>query len=47
VRDIVKQVFGLAALHGEKAPNTADEVGPSSIATFVGRTALYRRPRSP
>ena len=35
VRDIVKQVFGFAALHGDKAPNPADEVGPSSIATFV------------
>ena len=37
VRDIVKQVFGFAALHGEKAPNPADEVGPSSIATFVAK----------
>lgn len=35
VRDIVKQVFTFAALHGDKAPNPADEVGPSSIATFV------------
>ena len=35
VRDIVKQVFGFAALHGDKASNPADEVGPSSIATFV------------
>ena len=35
LRDIVKQVFGFAALHGDKAPNPADEVGPSSIATFL------------
>jgi integrase len=35
VRDIVKQVFSFAAQHGDKAPNPADEVGPSSIATFV------------
>ena len=35
IRDIVKQVFSFAALHGDKAPNPADEVGPSSIATFV------------
>jgi integrase len=34
-REIVKLVFGYAAMHGEKAPNPADEVGPSSIATFV------------
>jgi hypothetical protein len=46
VRDIVKQVFGFAALHGDKAPNPADEVGPSSIATFVPRTGRCRRPRS-
>ena len=35
VRDIVKQVFGFAILHGEKVANPADDVGPSSIATFV------------
>jgi len=35
VRDIVKQVFGFAILHGEKVDNPADDVGPSSIATFV------------
>lgn len=35
VRDIVKQVYGFAILHGEKVPNPADDVGPSSIATFV------------
>jgi len=35
VRDIVKQVYGFAILHGEKVDNPADDVGPSSIATFV------------
>lgn len=35
VRDIVKQVFSFAILRGEKVSNPADEVGPSSIATFV------------
>jgi hypothetical protein len=35
VRDIVKQIYGLAILHGEKVPNPADDVGPASIATFV------------
>ena len=34
-REIVKLVFAYATMHGEKAPNPADEVGPSSIATFV------------
>lgn len=35
VRDIVKQIYGFAVLHGEKVANPADEVGPASIATFV------------
>jgi integrase len=35
VRDIVKQIYVFAKLHGEKVANPADEVGPSSIATFV------------
>lgn len=35
VRDIVKQVFSFAILYGEKVSNPADDVGPSSIATFV------------
>ncbi len=35
VRDFIKQIYGFAALHGDKAPNPADDVGPSSIATFV------------
>lgn len=37
IRDIVKQVYGFAILHGEKVANPADDVGPSSIATFVPR----------
>jgi integrase len=37
VRDIVKQIFGFAMLHGEKVENPADAVGPSSIATFEVR----------
>jgi integrase len=36
-RDIVKQVYGFARLHGEKIANPADEVGPASIATFTIR----------
>lgn len=35
VRDIVKQIFGFAILHGEKVANPADGVGPTSITTFV------------
>ena len=35
VRDIVKQIYGFAILHGEKVANPADDVGPASIATFV------------
>ncbi|GAB5446112.1 tyrosine-type recombinase/integrase [Gymnodinialimonas sp.] len=37
VRDIVKLIYAFAILHGEKVANPADEVGPSSIATFVPR----------
>ncbi|OSJ09388.1 integrase [Bradyrhizobium canariense] len=37
VRDIVKQIYGFAILHGEKIANPADEVGPASIANFVPR----------
>jgi integrase len=37
VRDIVKQIFGFAILHGERVANPADEVGPASIATFAPR----------
>jgi integrase len=37
VRDILKQIYGFAILHGEKVANPADEVGPASIATFVPR----------
>jgi len=37
VRDIVKQIYCFAILHGEKVANPADDVGPSSIAHFVPR----------
>lgn len=37
VRDIIKQIYGFAILHGEKVASPADDVGPSSIATFVAR----------
>jgi integrase len=33
-RDILKQIYGFAILHGEKIANPADDVGPASIATF-------------
>ena len=35
VRDIVKQIYAFAILHGEKVDNPADNVGPTSIATFA------------
>ena len=35
IRDIVKQVFAFAILHGEKVENPADDVKAASIATFV------------
>jgi integrase len=35
VRDIVKQIYAFAILHGEKLANPADDVGPASIATFM------------
>ncbi|MGK8399381.1 integrase arm-type DNA-binding domain-containing protein [Burkholderia cenocepacia] len=35
IRDIVKQVYAFAVLHGEKVDNPADEVKAASIATFV------------
>ncbi|GAB1715799.1 MAG: hypothetical protein NTAFB05_08410 [Nitrobacter sp.] len=37
VRDVLKQVYGFAILHGEKVANLADDVGPASIADFVPR----------
>jgi integrase len=37
IRDIVKQIYGFAILHGERIKNPADDVGPASIATFVPR----------
>jgi integrase len=35
VRDIVKQIYAFAILHGEKVSNPADDVDPASIATFA------------
>lgn len=35
VRDILKQIYAFAILHGEKVANPADDVGPASIATFA------------
>lgn len=35
VRDILKQIYGFAILHGERVANPADDVGPASIATFT------------
>ena len=35
VRDILKQIYGFAILHGEKVANPADDVGPASIATVA------------
>lgn len=43
VRDIVKQIFGFAILHGEKVANPADEVGKASIATFVPKDRTLSR----
>ncbi len=37
VRDIVKQIFAFANLHGERIKNPADGVEPSSLATFKPR----------
>lgn len=37
VRDIIKQIFAFAILHGERVENPADVVGPASIATFEVR----------
>ena len=37
VRDIIKQIYGFAILHGEKVENPADSVGPAAIATFQPR----------
>ena len=34
-RDIVKQIYAYAILHGEKIKNPADDVAPASIATFA------------
>lgn len=42
VRDIVKQIYAWAILHGEKIDNPADGVGPASIATFRPRDRASR-----
>ncbi|MFA5965191.1 MAG: tyrosine-type recombinase/integrase [Sphingomonas sp.] len=34
-RDLAKQIYAFAKLHGEKVDNPADEVGAASIATLV------------
>jgi len=41
VRDIIKQIYGHAILHGEKVANPADEVGPASIATFMPKDRAF------
>ncbi|WP_082751752.1 site-specific integrase [Reyranella sp.] len=43
VRDVVKQIFSYAILHGEKVTNPADEVGKASIATFVPKDRALSR----
>lgn len=43
IRDIVKQIFGFAILHGEKVANPADEVAKASIATFVPKDRALSR----
>lgn len=35
IRDIVKQVYAFAILHGERLSNPADDVEAASIATFA------------
>lgn len=37
VRDIVKQIYGFANLHGAKFKNPADDVAPSSITSIKAR----------
>lgn len=37
IRDLVKQIYGYANLHGEKVANPADSVDAASIATFVSK----------
>jgi len=44
VRDIVKQIFAYAILHGQKVSNPADDVGPSSIATFQPKDRALSAP---
>lgn len=44
VRDIVKQVYAFAILHGEKVGNPADDVKAASIATFVPKDRALSPP---
>ncbi|SDV48720.1 Phage integrase family protein [Chitinasiproducens palmae] len=37
IRDIVKQVYAFAILHGERLANPADDVKAASIATFIAK----------
>lgn len=39
-RDIVKQIFAFAIMRGEKVDNPANDVAPSSIATFEPRSRV-------
>ena len=43
-RDIVKQIFAYAILHGQKVANPADEVGPASIAAFQPKDRALSAP---
>lgn len=43
IRDIIKQIYGFAILHGEKVANPADEVAKASIATFVPKDRALSR----
>lgn len=42
VRDILKQIYAFAKLHGEKIANPADEVGPAAIASMRGQISRIR-----
>ena len=44
MRDIVKQIFAHAILHGQKVSNPADEVGPAAIATFQPKDRAMSAP---
>ena len=44
VRDIVKQIFAYAILHGQKISNPADKVAPASIAIFQPKDRALSAP---